>query len=249
LPFHNRTEKRDKLDMSRFHVIYSGHYWLTMVLPCDDIADFDLIRRMADQTGNFSAAREAWEKFYLRHHRVLIGICMSDYGYLLGLDDINDVVHDTFLKAFNRAESFDHQECCPTDVQERKSRGWLAAIAENVVRDRFRGQIEISVVEETEIERSPSLTEEAMGDTDTPEPERLRLLKAGFALLSEIEQTVLRATMSWWQPDQHHQRMPNAAMQELSRQIDKSPENIRKIRSRAMEKLEKYVNENLQNED
>jgi RNA polymerase sigma factor (sigma-70 family) len=213
------------------------------------MADFDLIRRMADQTSNFAAAMEAWEKFYLRHHRVLTGICMSDYGYLLGLDDINDVVHDTFLKAFNRAESFDYQECCAADVQERKCRGWLAVISENIVRDRFRGQIEISVVEETEIERSPSLTEETTGDTDTPEDERLRLLKVGFALLSEIEQTVLRATMSWWQPDQQHQRMPNAAMQELSRQIDKSPENVRKIRSRAMVKLEKYVNENLQNED
>jgi hypothetical protein len=43
--------------------------------------------------------------------------------------------------------------------------------------------------------------------------------------------------------------MPNAAMQELSRQIDKSPENIRKIRSRAIDKLEKYVNENLQDEE
>jgi RNA polymerase sigma factor (sigma-70 family) len=220
-----------------------------MVLPCDDMTDFELIRRMADQGSNFAAAREAWEQFYLRHHRVLMYISMSDHGYLLGQDDINDVVHDTFLKAFNRAESFDHQESCPADVQQRKCRAWLAAIAENIVRDRFRGQLEISIVDETEIERSESPRQEATDETETPEPERLKLLRSGFAGLSEIEQTVLRATMSWWQPDLQHQRMPNAAMQELSRQIDKSPENIRKIRSRAMDKLEKYVNENLQNEE
>ena len=58
--------------------------WFTMVLPCDDMADFDLIRRMADQRSDFAAAREAWEYFYLRHYRILMYICMSDHGYLLG---------------------------------------------------------------------------------------------------------------------------------------------------------------------
>jgi hypothetical protein len=42
--------------------------------------------------------------------------------------------------------------------------------------------------------------------------------------------------------------MPHAAMEELSKQIGKSPANIRQIRLRSMEKLEKYVNENLRNE-
>jgi len=214
-----------------------------MVLPCDDMADFDLIRRMADQRSDFAAAREAWEKFYLRHHRVLIYICMSDHGYLLGQDDVKDVVQDTFLKAFSRAETFNYQESCQADIQERKCRAWLAAIAENIVRDRFRGQPEISIVDETEVERIESPGQETTDETEIPEPERLKLLKSGFACLSEIEQTVLRATMSWWQPGQQHQRMSNAAMQELSRQIDKSPENIRKIRSRAIDKLQKYVNE------
>jgi len=220
-----------------------------MVLPCDDMADFDLIRRMADQRSDFAAAREAWEHFYLRHHRVLIYICMSDHGYLLGQDDVKDVVQDTFLKAFSRAESFNYQESCQADVQERKCRAWLAAIAENIVRDRFRGHLEISILDETEVERLESPRHETSDETEIPEPQRLKLLKSGFACLSEIEQTVVRATMSWWQPGHQHQRMSNAAMQELSRQIDKSPENIRKIRSRAIDKLEKYVNENLQDEE
>jgi len=160
-----------------------------------------------------------------------------------------DVVHETFLKAFLRAESFNHQESCEAEVQERKCRAWLAAIAENLIRDRFRGQLEVPLADETEIERIESPEQEAADESEIPESERLRLLKLGFAQLSEIEQTVLRATMTFWQGDQAHQRMPNAAMQELSRQIDKSPENIRKIRSRAIDKLEKYVNENIKHEE
>lgn len=220
-----------------------------MVLPCDDMADFDLIRRMADQKSDFAAAKEAWGHFYLRHHQVLLYICMSDHGYLLGRDDLKDIVQDTFLKAFNHAESFNYREPCEADVQERKCRAWLATIAENIVRDRFRGQPEICIVEEAEIEQIESPRRENAEETQIPESERLKLLNSGFALLSEVEQTVLRATMFWWQPDQQHQRMPNAAMLELSRQIGKSPENIRQIRSRAVDKLEKYVNENVQDEE
>src|SRR5215472_12343073 len=132
-----------------------------MVLPCKDMADFDLIRCMADQRTDFAAAREAWEHFYLRHRRVLMYMCTSDYGYLLGQDDIMDVVHDTFLKAFVRAESFNHRESCEAEVQERKCRAWLAAIAENLIRDRFRGQVEVSLADETEIERLESPKQEA----------------------------------------------------------------------------------------
>lgn len=220
-----------------------------MVLPCNDMADFDLIRCMADQRSDLAAARAAWEHFYLRHHRVLMYMCISDHGYLLGEDDIKDIVHDTFLKAFVRAETFDYQEPCEVDVQQRKCRAWLAAIAENLIRDRFKGQLEVSLTDETEIKRIETPKQEAADETEIPETERLRLLKLGFAQLSEVEQTVLRATMFFWQGDQEHQRMPNAAMQELSRQIDKSPENIRKIRSRAIDKLEKYVNENIQDEE
>ncbi len=175
-------------------------------------------------------------------------MCISDHGYLLGEDDIKDVVHDTFLKAFVRAESFNCQESCEADVQQLKCRAWLAVIAENLIRDRFRGQLEVSFADETEIERVESPKKEAADEAEIPEPERLRFLKLGFAQLSEVEQTVLRATMFFWQGDQEHQRMPNAAMQELSRQIDKSPDNIRKIRSRAIDKLEKYVNESIQDE-
>jgi len=220
-----------------------------MVPPCDDMADFDLIRCMADQRSDFAAAREAWEHFYVRHHRVLMYMCISDHGYLLGQDDIKDIVHDAFLKAFVRAETFNYQESCEADVQQRKCRAWLAAIAENLIRDRFRGQLEVPVADETELERIEVPRQEALDATEIPEPQRLRLLRQAFAQLSEVEQTVLRATMSFWQGDQEHQRMPNAAMQELSRQIDKSPENIRKIRARAIDKLEKYVNENLQDEE
>jgi RNA polymerase sigma factor (sigma-70 family) len=219
-----------------------------MVPPCNDISDFVLIRLMADQKVDFAGARDAWGHFYIRHHRFLFRICMSDHGYLLGADGVTDIVHEVFLKAFDHATTFDHGEVCEPVVQERKSRGWLSRIAENVVRDRFRGQPEVCFVEEKELDRLETTSSESDVENQVPESKRLNLIKSGFALLSDVEQTILRATMFWWRPGQQHQRMPNAAMLQLSQQTGKSSENIRQIRARAVKKLEKYVNENLDDE-
>lgn len=220
-----------------------------MVPPCDDMSDFELIRRMADQKIDFAGARSAWACFYVRHHASLLLVCTYDYGYLIGAEGVGDLVQNAFLRAFDGATTFDHTEACEAVVQKRKARKWLARIAENLVRDRYRGQPEVRLLDDDEdLESLGGTTAESSSQIQVPESKRLKLLKSGFALLSEIEQTVLRATMFWWQADQDHQRMPHAAMQELSKQIRKSPANIRQIRLRSLEKLEKHVNENLRNE-
>lgn len=219
-----------------------------MTLPRDDIHDFELIRRMADQKTNFAGARDAWGRFYVRHHRFLLRVCASDHAYLLGMEEVKDLVHNAFLKAFSGATTFDHSEVCKPMIQERKSRGWMISIVENLVRDRFRGQPEVCIVDASEIDQLGGATDYDPDEPHVPESERMKLLKSGFALLSDIEQTVLRATMFWWQPNQQYQRMPHAALLQLSQQIGKSPENIRQIRVRAVEKLRKHVTNNLRNE-
>lgn len=218
-----------------------------MVSPGDDITDFELIRRMADQRVDFAEARDAWGLFYVRHHPFLLRVCSSRHGYLLGLEGVSDLVHDAFLNAFDGAGTFDHAESCEPPVQERRCRGWLASIARNLVKDRYRGQLEVCLVDD-EIEGLAGTSDGDPDQLQVPENERLKLLKSGFDLLSDTEQTVLRATMFWWQADQQHQRMPQSAMQQLSEQTGKSPDAIRQIRLRALKKLEKYVNDNLQNE-
>lgn len=221
-----------------------------MVSPSDDIPDFELIRRMAEQEADFANARDAWGRLYLRHQRFLSRVCMSHYGYFLDVNGVQDLVQDAFLKAFDGAGTFDHAESCETAVQERKCRAWLFRIATNALRDRFRGQRDVSMAQEGEVETPTALADQNPNHTDerVSENERLKLLESGLALLSDTEQTILRATMLWWQGDREHQRMPNEAMQQLSKQTGKSAENIRQIRLRALKKLEKHVNERFRNE-
>src|ERR1039457_4709636 len=183
-----------------------------MAPPRDEIPDFELIRRMADQKADYTTARDAWGRFYVRHHGFLVRVCAANHAYVLSMQGVEDVVQDAFMKAFDGATTFNHAEDCEPAVQNRKSRGWLLRIAENLVRDRFRGQPEVCIADEEEIERHSGATDEDPDVPPLPECERLRLLKSSLALLSDTEQTVLRATMFWWQPDQQHQRMPHDAM-------------------------------------
>jgi RNA polymerase sigma factor (sigma-70 family) len=221
-----------------------------MVVPCDGPSDFELIRQMAEQTVNFAGARNAWARFYVRHQRPLFLVCKRDYEYLLGEDGVEDLVHDTFMRAFDRAATFDHREVCDALVQERKCRRWLARIAENLLRDRLKGQREVSMVQldDEDLEKLAGRPADGPTACEVPQDKRIALISSGFARLSETEQTVLWETMFWWQPGRNHQRMPHVAMEQLSRQVAKSPATIRQIRLRALEELTKYVNENLPHE-
>jgi len=203
---------------------------------------------MADQEADCSEARDAWSFFYIRHHHFLWRVCAFRHGYLLGSAGVKDLVQDAFINAFNGAHTFDHAEQCGAPEQELKSRGWLVAIARNLVRERYRGQPEVCLVDDADLEALAGVSDENPDEIEPPQSERLRVLQSGFGLLSDAEQTVLRATMLWWQADRQHQRMPQSAMLELSKQISQSPDTIRQMRLRALRKLEKYVNENLDNE-
>jgi RNA polymerase sigma factor (sigma-70 family) len=210
--------------------------------PCDELHDFELIRRMAEQAVDFSRARESWACFYVRHYRFLLRLTGTSHGVLIGRDGVKDLVQEAFMKAFNGAATFSHAENCDAQAQVGKSRGWLARIVENLIRDRFRGQAEVCLTDEFDIERLPSDPGEA-SESNAPKSRRLELLESGFRLLTELEQTILRETMFWWRPDQIHQHMPHAALSQLSQQTGKSSANIRQIRVRAIKKLEVYVND------
>ena len=88
--------------------------------PLDETRDFDLIRRMADQATDFADARVAWGLFYLRHHEFLMSICIYDYGYLLGEEEVQDLVNEAFMKAFRHAGTFKSAELRESVVQQRR---------------------------------------------------------------------------------------------------------------------------------
>lgn len=208
-----------------------------MVLS-DENADFDLVRKMADQQ-DAAGAKEAWAQLYVRHNRSALRIALCQHAYLLDREGVEEVVQDAFVKAYRSAGTFDVQEQCTPEVQSRKVRAWLLRIVENIVCDRFRGQPVIEVLEDEELANTASTAPDET--VNAPDSERLIATKEAWSTLSDIEQTVLRATLNWWRPGETHQRMPNEAVQQLVRLTGKSSDNLRQIRSRAMKKVEHYL--------
>src|ERR1700733_15248899 len=124
-----------------------------MGLSDAEISDFELVRRMADQTQDFPSAREAWGSLYIRHHRFLMRLSMANHGYLLGREGVKDLMQEAFMKAFDRAATFNHTEICDGPSQEKKLRAWLLRIVANLVNDRYRGQPEASFTDDLDENR------------------------------------------------------------------------------------------------
>jgi RNA polymerase sigma factor (sigma-70 family) len=215
-----------------------------MVSPDDDINDFELVKRMADKDANPALARKAWGLFYVRHRPYMLRVSTKAHAELIGDDGVRDAVQDGFIRMYDGARNFDCLESCDPARQQRKVRAWLGRIIENVIRDRFRGQPQVTFVDAGDLEDFGNSTPDDNGE-GVPQDERLRLVEAAFSHLSEEEQTVLRATMFWWRPDARQQRMPNLAMHRLTDQLSTTAANVRQIRSRAMKKLRNQISNNL----
>ena len=70
-----------------------------------------------------------------------------------------------------------------------------------------------------------------------------QLIDAALDSLSEREQLVIRTTFQYFRLGEQFQRLPNKVVQNLSAQLGTTPENLRKIRERALVKIREFVNE------
>lgn len=203
--------------------------------------DCELLRRMADNAGNLSARREAWGVFYGRHAEYVRRSSLRAHSTLIGPDQVRDAVHDTFLRAYQRAGTFELIGAS-AENQRKAVRAWLFRINENIIRDYFRNTPMVLFVEDSELEEHLERAREGTApQPDGPSDAKVAVLEQGLNGLTDREQRVLRETAFWYVPGLRQQRMPHAAMQRLANDLNTTPANIRQLRARAMEKLKKYV--------
>lgn len=203
----------------------------------DRVSDAELLERVSQRATNAVAARAAEAEFYERHARYLYGVLVQRVRRPLALSgrEVEDLVQETFFRAFARAASYSEGDVHDEDGQRRRSRAWLGRIAQRLLADWLADAREVSA--------SPYL------DT-LPEPEaappssrspKLRLLREALDTLNERERDVLRVAALYFRPGEEHQRLPNDISAELAKRWQTSSENIRAIRSRASKKLKAYL--------
>lgn len=216
-----------------------------MPLPDQEVrteCDEDLLVYMSWREDHPDLAQAACGEFYERHVKYVYAVIDRSFGQSLGPDGVADMTTETFMRVFERAETYKSCGSDDRDVQRRNVLAWIGAISSNLCLDHFRHpDTRLILVDEWAEDREPTHREETIAD-DCPTGE-LRLIHDAMATLTDREQQVLRVTAAYWKNDGTQQRLPNAVAEDLARSFETTSANIRKIRERAMKKLREFVEE------
>jgi RNA polymerase sigma factor (sigma-70 family) len=201
-----------------------------------ELTDADLLERVAGRERDPRAAHEAEGELYGRHVRYLYGVLSSRQQRMLSLASTSaeDLVQDTFRRAFERAHTFTTDGISDPEQLRRRTRAWLGRIAQNLLADTLERVREVSA--------TPYVERVSCDEIDAPPPSspELRMMREALGELSDREQDVLRVTALYFRAGEH-QRLPNAVSAELADRWSTSSENVRAIRSRAMKKLKEIL--------
>lgn len=181
-------------------------------------------------------AREAYGAFYRRNAGWLLQIVRRKphlMRVLGGEDGAADLVQDTFMRAFEKAETFDRGGISDRERISRRARAWLARIAKNLVLDDLRRGA------------NPPSTQhiEELNGFDPPMPEEeatsahAQQLREAIEKLSERDQDILWTWAQFYKPGEQHQRLPDDVSQALAARWNTTPEAIRQQRRRLFEML------------
>lgn len=235
---------------------------MTMLRPLNSEADDELVALMRGETDvgllKVMARRgedELWGdaafcEFYNRHKAYMWTVCANVAEDLHGDAWVEDIFVQTFERAYEKAHTFKLPPNTAAEHEIKRVLGWLGEIAANMLRTLLRNhEIEQTQDEEAwdkivESVQPSGLDEEH--DTQEMSAER-KLIAEALETLNEREQLVLRITFQYYRLGKKFQRLPNRISQELADQLATTPENLRKIRERALAKVKEYVNQHQMN--
>jgi RNA polymerase sigma factor (sigma-70 family) len=202
----------------------------------------DLLCFMSMRENEPHAAREAWKEFYGRHVEYLYKVCRRRFSRSVGGEQgVLDLVQETFRQVFERAGDF--VDDCKADPEKGiwRVRGWLGTIARNLMvadwRDRRKLNAQFIEQQDWQEVRTPIPVLAASEAQQC----RKELVEAALKSLSTKEQDVLLDTIFYYRVDRIHQRLPSGKAAELAARHGTTPENVRTIRKRALEKIADYV--------
>jgi RNA polymerase sigma factor (sigma-70 family) len=204
----------------------------------DGAPDAELLERVARRDADAAAARAAQATLYARHVRYLYGVLLRQKRDLLPLAGLSaeDLVQETFHRAFERAHTFQRGEATDPDRARARTRAWLGRIANNLLVDHLNRLREISATPYIDRVTCEGIDEEPPSSRSP----QVKLVCEGLEQLSERERDVLRVSALHYRAGDH-QRLPNAVSADLAGRWSTTSDNIRAIRVRAMKKLRAFL--------
>ncbi len=207
------------------------------------LMDAELLKNIAFAQGDYAdpVAREAFSEFYQRHAAWLYGRLRrtNAYGLLRSMDAIQDVVQETFYRAYKGANTFDPKLIIDPSRLEGLVRGWLGGIANRVIADMLK-RSEPDVVKFVRPEPRQTAWRYATGEP-VPDSVVVKALQKELQKLSPLQRDILATDGLYYQPDMNYQRLPNGVAKKLAEKHSTSSANIRQVRRRTMSVLRKKL--------
>jgi RNA polymerase sigma-70 factor, ECF subfamily len=202
-------------------------------------SDSDLLVYMTMREDDALVADEAWAELYRRHAKYVLGVCQRACQGILSDGSAEELTHDTLLRAYERASTFNADGVPEPERQRFLVRAWLGRIAQNILNDRLRG-LSGAIVINLDADEWATITDDHDQGCSSHSL-RIKLIGECLEALAEREKHVLRITMQHFKPKEPHQRLPNEVSEDLARALQTTPENIRQLRRRAMRKVKECV--------
>ena len=208
-------------------------------------SDEDLLAWMAtrDDRESEATAQSAFAAFYKRHDRFLYDVCRGRWNGYLDQGGIEDLVGDTFLRAYEKADTFRPSESTDPDYRRGRVRAWLVTIARNLLYSSLRAQQGAVLVQLTDEEWAQIDESTCSSDSAEPEPLENRLVREAFERLNEKQKLVVETTLDNYkvEPGRKQQRLSNEDSKALADKLGTTTLDVRQTRKRAYDKIREDV--------
>lgn len=193
----------------------------------------DLVE-MTTWTDDPPAARSARAELWTRFRRYVWAACHRAYGSGMQREEIEDLVVDTFVRAFECAGTFQNENLEDKGRARRKVGAWLCMIARRLAIDRQQPiTIGLDSADPRELARAIRRPSSRLG----PLARKVRKALTTPGVLNAKEIVVLREWAEHYDPDRDQQRLPEGVTEELAKQLNVQPESIRQILRRGLKRL------------
>lgn len=206
-----------------------------------DETDEDLLVYMSMQAEDPSNAEEAWAEFFYRHSAYVLGVCKR-FQNVLGNAGAEDLAQETLIRVYGKAHTFKPLANGKPNEARAWVRAWLGQIANRLFFTALRRTPTLDPIDDglSEVPAPPLVDQD--GTSSSPiAVEQRRLIREALRTLTERERDVLLASFAWYELGGGCHRMPSEELAALMERFQTTAVNIRQIRARAFDKVQRYI--------
>ncbi len=210
----------------------------TILKPTTNEALSDLFLSMALKEDNRQDADKAFTVFYNHYKNYLYTVVKNacKQWEMYGPDLIQAVHENTFLKVYQKAESFLMIEDIPFKRQEKNMKAWLGKIAYRemlMLLRQFKDE-----KEKMEYHDNLDFIENPDEEIDLQSKEEVLLAGKALKTLSERDRNILVTYLMF---EDGKKKLPRNEIHRLAEMWIVHPDNLRQIKKRSMDKAKKYI--------